>query len=230
MGTLVLPYLREKHDLHVFDLKPPAHSGISYSSGSVTDYAALSVACEGQDALLYMAMGRVGQHGVEMQSDAFDVNVKGVYLALLAAKEAGIPHAVYTSSMSVYQGKLEAREFADEDLPPDARHPYGFTKRLGEEVCRNACQRYVMSVNALRLCWPLSAEDWQQRAADGPTLATRADDVANALLAALDYRSGFQAFFISGDYENRFMNMSKARRVLGWEPTARPDTAPTPVE
>jgi hypothetical protein len=27
---------------------------------------------------------------------------------------------------------------------------------------------------------------------------------------------------ISGDYEQKLMNMSKARRLLGWEPRARP--------
>lgn len=29
---------------------------------------------------------------------------------------------------------------------------------------------------------------------------------------------------ISGDYEQKLMNMSKAKRMLGWEPLARPQT------
>jgi len=56
----------------------------------------------------------------------------------------------------------------------------------------------------------------------GPTIATSASDVARALLAALAYRAGFQSFMISGDYEQKLMNMSKARRLLGWAPLARP--------
>jgi nucleoside-diphosphate-sugar epimerase len=55
-----------------------------------------------------------------------------------------------------------------------------------------------------------------------PTIATTANDVARAFQAALEYRGGFQAFMISGDYENKIMNMAKARRLLGWEPLARP--------
>ena len=55
-----------------------------------------------------------------------------------------------------------------------------------------------------------------------PTLATAASDVADVLVAALAYRAGFQAFMISGDYEQKLMNMSKARRLLGWAPLARP--------
>jgi hypothetical protein len=49
-----------------------------------------------------------------------------------------------------------------------------------------------------------------------------ASDVAPALLVALDYRGGFQAFMISGDYVQKVMTMAKARRLLSWAPLARP--------
>jgi nucleoside-diphosphate-sugar epimerase len=97
------------------------------------------------------------------------------------------------------------------------------SKRFGEEVCRNATRAWGMSVNALRLCFPTPDEEWLATAHAGtPTLATAAGDVAEALLAALAYRAGFQAFMISGDYEQKLLNMAKARRLLGWEPRARP--------
>jgi nucleoside-diphosphate-sugar epimerase len=152
-----------------------------------------------------------------------DVNVKGVYLALEAAQRAGIGHAVYTSSMSVYGSDLLQRYFPDEELTPDASDLYGFSKRLGEEVCRNATRAYGMSANALRLCFPTADDEWLAQTRLGtPTIATAASDVARALLAALAYRGGFEAFMISGDYEQRIMKMDKARRLLGWEPLARP--------
>jgi nucleoside-diphosphate-sugar epimerase len=34
------------------------------------------------------------------------------------------------------------RYLVDEDLPPDSQRLYGFTKRLGEEVCRNATRQW----------------------------------------------------------------------------------------
>jgi nucleoside-diphosphate-sugar epimerase len=191
---------------------------------NVADGDALLRAAAGMDALLYMAMGRPSQDGVEAIANSYDVNVKGVHLALRAAHEAGIAHAVYTSSMSVYEGDLTARYFPDEDLPPDARSLYGFTKRMGEEVCRNLARQYGMTVNALRLCLPVAEEKWLAETRAGtPTIATTAGDVARALLAALEYRGGgFEAFTISGDYEQRFFNMAKAKRLLNWEPLARP--------
>ena len=56
------------------------------------------------------------------------------------------------------------------------------------------------------------------------TIATTDEDVASAMLAALELKAGFQAFMISGDYEQKIMCMTKAERMLGWTPKARPAT------
>ena len=235
VGTLVLPYLAREQSLRVLDRRPPLPDlpGVEFVEADLLDAAALGEAMQGQDALLYMAMGQMVS-GKPDSASAFDVNVKGVHLALMTAHESGISHAVYTSSMSVYQavngyrdtnGKTrDIRRFLiDEDMTPDAQGLYGFTKRLGEEVCRNATRQWGMSVNALRLCFPQSREKWlAETRPDIPTMVTDAEDVARALLAALEFRAGFQAFTISGDYEQKLMRMEKAKRLLGWEPLARP--------
>ncbi|CEK19173.1 nucleoside-diphosphate-sugar epimerase [Chthonomonas calidirosea] len=227
VAGLTLPLLKYDFRFTIFDRNVPQQSelrDLPLIQGDVCDLAALAAACEGQEALLYMAMGSADWSSPEALTTAFDVNVKGLYLALEAAHRVGIEHAVYTSSMSVYDGDLTKRYFPDEAITPDALHFYGFTKWLGEEVCRNACRRFGMTINALRLCHPIADRAWQEQTQPGtPTIATAASDVARALKAALEYRGGgFEAFMISGDYEQRFMNMRKARRLLGWEPLARP--------
>ena len=229
VGALTVPSIARQHAVRVFDLRPPAYEDVEYAEGSVADLAALTGALEGMDALIYMAMGGYHTPGrdpfemVEARIDAFDVNVKGVHLALFAAHKSGIGHAVYTSSMSIYHGDGIRPGGTDEDTPPDSDHAYGLTKRLGEEVCRSACRAWGMSVNALRLCFPVSEERWLDRAKRGePTIMTTGEDTARALLSALQYRDGFQAFAICGDYEQKLLNTAKARRLLGWEPLARP--------
>jgi len=224
VGGLTLPLLKQQHTLRVFDLRPPADATLDYVAGDVTNYDALLGASQGMDALIYMAMGSLAWGAISGITTAFDVNVKGVYLALKAAHEAGITHAVYTSTMSVYKDPLEPPYYyPDEDVPPDSRHFYGLTKRFGEEICRSAAREYGMSVNALRLCHPQAEEKWLAETKAGvPTIATAGPDVARALLAALEFHCGFQAFMISGDYEHKIMNMQKARQLLGWAPQARP--------
>ena len=229
VGTLTLTRLAAQHDIRVFDLRPPSYGSVEYVEGSVGDLDALMGALQGIDVLLYMAMGGYHIPGrdpfelVEARIDAFDVNVKGVHMALFAAHKSGLAHAVYTSSMSIYRDNGIREGGTDEETPPDSNHVYGLTKRLGEEVCRSACRAWGMSVNALRLCFPVSTEEWLGRARrDEPTIMTTGEDVAGALLRALEYRDGFQAFTICGDYEQKLLNIAKAKRLLDWEPRARP--------
>ena len=230
VGSLVCPIMAEEHRLRVVDINEPSYGGVDYVPGNVNDPEALTAAAQGMDAVVYMAMGSNNlwrdpkASGLERASH-FDVNVKGLYLALMAAHAAGITQAVYTSSMSVYARNATGRYMSDEDLTPDATHVYGFTKRLGEEVCRNAVREWRMDVNALRLFLPVADEKWMAEVPEGnPKVWTTASDTARAVLAALKYSAGFQAFTISGDYEQKFMSLAKAKRYLGWEPLARPAT------
>ena len=223
VGSIVVPVIAEKHSVRIFDLKPPANNEYEYVHGNINHYDDLAAAASDMDALIYMAMGHIDWETTHGITSAYDINVKGIHLALRAAHEAGINQAVYTSSMSVYGGDLMQRHFSDEDLTPDAIGLYGFTKWLGEEVCHNAVRLWGMNVNALRLCHPTPEDKWQAQMILGtPTIHTTARDVGNAILAALEFQGGFQAFTVSGDYENKVMNMSKAKRLLGWEPLARP--------
>jgi nucleoside-diphosphate-sugar epimerase len=227
VGSLVAPILAQTHAIRIFDLRPPEYDNIEYVQGDIRDYADLVRADTGMDNLVYMAMGGLDWAEIHGIVSAFDVNVKGVHLALRAAHEAGISQAVYTSSMSIYAGDLMQRTFADEGLTPDAAELYGFTKRLGEEVCQNAAHLWGMNVNALRLCYPTGEDKWLRETVAGqPTLATSAGDVARAIASALSFSAGFQAFMISGDYENKILKMDKARRLLGWAPLARPSRQP----
>ena len=223
VASVVIPHLRKLHTLRVFDLRPPADASLAHVVGNVGDYEALKAASTGMDAILYMAMGHLSWDEPIGFTSAFDANVKGVYVALRAAHSAGVPHAVYTSSMSVFEGDLLHRYFYDEEQPADGTNIYAMTKKMGEDVCRNAWQLRGTSVNALRMCFPITDERWQTLADDGAqNLHTSARDLSRLFDSALAYRNGFQIFTTSGDYAGKWLNMRKAKRELGWEPLARP--------
>lgn len=243
VAGLILPYLKDKYDLRVFDMKPPADSSLEYISGNVTDLEALVEGMTGVDAFLYLAMGTLGMNSkdradyIRALDTAFDVNVKGTYYATRAAHEARVPHAVYASSLSIYKGGFgrahpDGRYYAHEDMVPDALDRYGLTKRLGEDVFRAATLQWGLTVNALRLCRPLSTQEYQERMRlDVPAIPTEESDVARAFDAALQYRpTEFEAFFISGDYGEKMMSMAKAKKLLNWEPLARPTKTTTEEE
>jgi nucleoside-diphosphate-sugar epimerase len=227
VAGLVLPILAGRHTVRILDRKP-GPTGVEQVTADATDPDALRAAVAGVDAVVHCAMGTYDSSTPAGVADAYDVNVKSVHLALAAAHEAGVSHAVHVSSLSVF-GDLECRS-VDEDTPPDATDVYGLTKRLGEEVCRAAVAEWGMSVTVLRLALPTPDELWPawgiespailKRTADGtPIEATAGSDLARAVLAALEHRAGFQVFSISGDRSARLWSTDRARRVLGWEPS-----------
>jgi nucleoside-diphosphate-sugar epimerase len=248
VGSLVLPSLVAHHDLAVFDLKPPREgTGVEYLPGDLRDVTAVRRSFDGIDALLFMAMGPMAGWGSPENAQAhLDVAVSGLYTALEAAHDAGVTHAVYTSSMSVFDLRDDRRpdgrdkvtdepggtnddapavlpHYPDESTPPDATNFYGLAKRLGEEVCRNAVAAWDMSVVALRLCHPTAdAEFPRTEHSIRQTICTSARDTAAAILAALEYRGhGFEAFGISGDAAGKVVSIRKAGEVLGWRPLDR---------
>lgn len=236
VGTMTLPYMKPHHEFRVLDMSPPKDASVEYIQGSVTDAAIVQEAMQGMDTFIYMVMQRPtsDRSSVANFDDIvanYDVNAKGVHLVLHAAKEAGIRHAVYTSTFTVHE--RTRNNFPYEDVVPrDNPGVYGLTKSFGEQACEYFAREHEMSLIALRITGPSTREQWLERR---PQILARLqgtsteesvhiwwtdeEDLARAYLAAISVEHrGFDAVFIAGDYEQREINLSKAKRLLGWEP------------
>ncbi len=225
VGTMVIPYLKAEHTLRVLDIAPPKDPSVEYVQGSVADVAAIRRALEGMEGVVYMAMARTGDGKYDCSGiDAnYGIHATHLHRVLLAAAEAGIGRAVYTSSMSVYRHRPPG--FPDgEETPADATDLYGFTKRLGEMVCDFFARAHGMAVVSLRLNGPMPLEEWQAAARAGRVLGqTAAPDVASSIALSLTVPlAGAHIFNVTGDYVGRYCLCTRAREVLGWEPRARP--------
>ena len=115
--------------------------------------------------------------------------------------------------------------FPYEDVVPrDNPGVYGLTKGFGEQVCEYFAREHDMSLIALRITGPSTREQWLERRAQPKDASvhiwwTDEEDLARAYLAAISVEhQGFDAVFIAGDHEQQEINLSKAKRVLGWEP------------
>ena len=236
VGSFITPYLLRHHELRVLDLHPPRHEGVAYVAGSVTDPAALRRALDGVDAFVYLVMkggqgGMVTDQDIPTIVDNYDVNTKGLHLLLFLAQEMGIRRGVYTSSMSVHY-RQRAWYPAEEVVPLDSPSVYGLTKGFGELICQYFARWFDMNIIALRITGPRTRAEWlaERRTPrvypDGSRLyVTDEEDLATAYLGALQaVQAGhgrFDAIFIAGDEHEREHNLSKAQRLLGWQPRAQ---------
>lgn len=249
LGSIVRPALEREHTCRYLDIKPVPGAADRTIIGSVNDDEAMRKALEGIDVALYMALG-VGEPftppGLSHPSPhhnpdvAMNVNVLGVYRMLMHGLEMGVRRYVHASSLSVYEGAGKPYP-VDETHPLDAWTPYGLTKRLAEDVCHAATQRYPdASILALRLVLPMSDEQWAEREARRQEWAAQQEvegtqgsrrrrshalgpeDARRLYQAAVRFdQPGFHPVQTSGDVAGEDISHDRVCKLIGWKPEGR---------
>jgi nucleoside-diphosphate-sugar epimerase len=235
VGTFVTPYLRKHHALRVLDLQQPRHEGVEFVQGSFTDTDALQRALDGVDTFINMVMkspqgGSSNDQNLTQIRENYEVNTLGLHLLLWTAQGMGIKRGVHTSTMSVH---YRERPFfgAEEEVALDTPSVYGLTKGFGELICAYFARWFDMNLIALRITGPRTRNAFVEERRGAPTDGSRhlywtdEEDLARAYLAALEQvqtgHGRFDAVFIAGDESQEEHNLSKARRLLQWEPQSQ---------
>ena len=86
-----------------------------------------------------------------------------------------------------------------------------------------------MAIAALRITGPRNSQDWiedrnKPRTSPDHLWVTEERDLASAYSAAINFvqknTHRFESFFIAGDENEEEINLSKAKKLLGWTPKA----------
>jgi nucleoside-diphosphate-sugar epimerase len=233
VGTFITPYLQKHHKLRVLDLRPPSHASVEYVEGSITNPDDLRRALDGVDTFINMVMkspqgGSSTEQTLTQITENYAVNTLGLHLLLWTAQGMDITRGVHTSTMSVHH-RERAWYPSEEATPRDTPSVYGLTKGFGERICEYFCRWFDMNLLALRITGPRARQEYlaERRALSANPGRPRLywsdeEDLANAYLAALNAvqvgHGRFDAVFIAGDEAEEEHNLSKARRLLDWEP------------
>lgn len=227
VGTILRPALEPAYNCRYLDLHPVEGAEDRTVVGDVNDETAVTRAVEGQQALVYLAMGVAmqsnGQRSVSDVDAAFDVNVRGFYRVLALALQAGVQRVCLASTLSVYK-RLDRVTPVDEMVPADSWEPYGLSKRVGEFLCQAASQRYPeATIVALRLMRPTNEADWPQVRFDPAKKrrlgATGPQDIRRLFLRALELdRPGCHIVQATGDITDQRLPNHRVRELLGWLP------------
>jgi UDP-glucuronate 4-epimerase len=101
------------------------------------------------DAIIHLA-GRAGvRPSIEQPELYIDVNIKGTFYLLEAARRLGTRQFVFASSSSVY-GVNKKVPFSEEDPILQTISPYAMTKMAGEQMCSNYSHLYGLRCVCLR--------------------------------------------------------------------------------
>ncbi len=213
IGTMLRSRLaRDGRTLRLLDIKAvDAGPGEEAVTASVTDLGALTVACQGTDAVIHL-----GGIPTEAPWDKIlDVNINGTCNVFEAARRAGVPRVVFASSNHAVGFAPRA------DFPvPDYAFPapdtyYGVSKVAGEGLAALYAHRYGMDAICVRIlsCF--------ERPRTSRMLATwlSPDDAGRLFEACLTVPApGFRVIFgVSANTRGGFVSLAEAR-ALGYEP------------
>jgi nucleoside-diphosphate-sugar epimerase len=232
VGSFITPYLERHHSLRVLDLRAPQRD-VEYVPGSITSQGDLRRALDGVDTFINLVMrspqgGSSNEQTLTQIVENYEVNTLGLHLLLWSAQSMGITRGVHTSTMSVHY--RERTWYASEEtVPLDTPSVYGLTKGFGEAICQYFARWFDMNLIALRITGPRTREQFlaerHSSSEEHHLYWTDEEDLARAYLAALDAvqvgHGRFEAVFVAGDEAEEEHNLSKARRLLGWQPQSQ---------
>jgi nucleoside-diphosphate-sugar epimerase len=120
---------------------------IAFIHGSITDAQACLVATRNQKIIFHLAAMISVVQSCENPAACHAINIDGTANVLEAARLNGVERFVFSSSAAVYGTRTEP---CSEESPCAPTSPYGFSKFIGEQLCKQyaqlglktACLRY----------------------------------------------------------------------------------------
>ena len=223
IGRKLTRRLEREHELRLADVQPLAGDA-RFVACDVTRPDEIQLAARGIDAVIHLAIasGHEGEYeDDEFNQRRFDVNVKGTWNVLEAARRAGVRRFVHTSSLMVVWGYAPP-EWVPADAAARPVGTYAQTKYLAENLCEQAALMSGLSVVCLRIAKPIDLDDasWKHRTLRPQWIAfPDLLDAYRLAVTAADIK--FEIITIVGESSRRRWDLSKAERILGYRPQYR---------
>lgn len=147
-GAQVTGFDLDEH--HALDLHPGLAAKIKIVKGDILDTQALAETLSSGrvNACFHLAGQSMIEGGLSSPSKTFEINVRGTWSVLEAAKAAGVERVVVSSSNTVY-GPQTKYPF-EEDAALNGEHPYAASKACADIVTRSYAKTLKMHAVACR--------------------------------------------------------------------------------
>lgn len=215
VGPDLTPGLEQDYDLRLTDVKPhPA--GLPIEPVDVRSYEQVLEAARGMDAIMNFTVVR--EHPV----DSFDVNTAGAWHVMKAAAELGIGKVIHSGPQAVRSAY--DHDFGVDDAPAvPGTGCYVLSKWLSAEICRVFAQAHGIQTVYFVFNGLGPAPEPVTEPRDAPAFTVVWQDLHHICRLALEAESipdDYQSFNVLSFRGPGIYTFEKARRILGFEPTA----------
>lgn len=245
----VIPALAEDYDLRLIDRQATTLDGHEVIATDITDYAAVRRVMEGVTSVVHLAIAsnrefvtdlekfeaNEGDEYLKFNQATIDVNIRGTYHLVEAARAADARRIVYGSSLTVILDHLPAHTLRD-DLPPRPVNFYGVSKLWGEELGEYFARRHGLSFYALRFGTPhpqphhYKYEGWIKDPYSRAAFVTYPDIIGAIRCALVTVEPRYGCYTVVSATEGDLIDTSKGREI-GWQPSefCHADGSITPI-
>ncbi len=216
VGPHLCPLLRQSYALRLVDREPLAVSADDeFVQLDIRHTDSLTSAFQGARAVVHLA---AISDEADFRSKLLPMNVDGVYSVFEAARLAGVPRVIFTSTAQtvLHYGK---DNWVTPDMPVRPWTIYACTKVFGEALARYYVDHHRMSIICIRLAWFQNYDSELLHAPDALlTEWCSPRDCAQLITKAIESDLRFGIFFGVSNNTGRYWDISNARELLGYEP------------
>ncbi|HAA78034.1 TPA: hypothetical protein DCE37_23290 [Candidatus Latescibacteria bacterium] len=134
--------------------------GIELIEGSLTEPEDVNRVVEGVDAIYHLGAAFQGG-GPFSESDYFDINIRGTFNILEAARSnTSLKHLIFASTDAQY-AKYPPEGMGDpireDEMPREPSGWYALSKSMGEELCNGYVRTFHLPITIIRFCLVVGA-------------------------------------------------------------------------
>lgn len=237
IGSHVVDHLcNAGHHVRVLDPKPPHRSDVDWQPNNLCVASEALEATRGCDAILHLAAMANVNDVAAAPHESIELNVSATGSLLEAARQHGVNHFVFASTVWVYEASEQTSVDESTPLRPDgAKHLYTAEKIAGELLVNSYSQLFALPTTVLRYGIPYGPRMREQlvvpifikKAMSGEPLTVAGDgkqyrnfvyveDLADAHVRVLD-RHALGTFNLEGPKEIAIIEVAEAvnQRIPG---------------
>lgn len=237
IGRHIASLLSESFDLLLTDLREGEVDGRKVHALDICDYDAVNAMVKGVDGILHMAIASSGafvtdtarfdadegEEYLKFNQLQVDVNMRGTYNLMEAARQNGVKRMVQASSLTILIGQPRYEQI-DDSLPPRPSNFYAVTKMFCENLGEFFHRRHGLEVFSIRLGTPFP-QPWHEKSKQwlksevGRRTFISFRDIAGALVAAMNAPwTRYAPFTVVSASRDLAYDISLAKEITGWEP------------
>lgn len=210
--------LAENHTLRLTELYPVDNVEGAFVQSELGHDESTNELVRGIDTIIHIAEIPSDLLAEADQPDnyAIDYQTRCTYNLLMAASEEGVKHAIYASTLRLFEQHGEDWTVTESWRPRPFVDGFVLSKHLGEFTCREFGREGKLNVTCLRLGNLVTAG--AAATAEPDSMWLEMNDAVSAFQGALESSSPWRIFHIQSEFPGSRFSIGKAKGHLKFDP------------